>query len=266
MKNRKRLLSMILAVMIIMGAAGTALGAGNYITKKIWQGPITMYKNSQQVQLGVHPIIMDGTTYVPVRAMAQLMGMNVTWDGTSRSIFISDNTQANMAYYAQVIASHEAQVKEQKDRITKLEAEKAELQKKLDEANKKIDNRRTDSRSASDLEHYLNRNYDRANIDGQSLVFDYTVTEKSSRQYNNRYRLLVEVSVRGNTLDRSLRNSSEFISFLERGVVYEIRRGYRYDRDYEYDYDDIDIEVTDRENRRNDCSFYVDSRGNLRGN
>lgn len=262
MKNKKKFVSILLAVLIVLGTAGTVLGAGNYITRKLWQGPITMYRNSQQVQLGVHPIIMDGTTYVPVRAMAQLMGMNITWDNASRSIFISDNSQANMAYYAQLVAANEAQMKELKSQIEKLEKEKKDLQTKLDEANKKLDDRRDGYGNLTELERQLNRYAGRATIDGQDLTFDYTVRESSYNRTTRRYDLTVTVEVRGNTKNSSLRNSYEFIRFLEGYVVNEVRR---YGRSSSYDYyDRFDIDVIDREYRQNNCSFYVDSNGTVR--
>lgn len=257
MKNRKKLLSMILAVLIIVGAAGTAWGAGNYITKKIWQGPITMYKNNQQVQLGVNPLIMDGTTYVPVRAMAQLLGMNVTWDNASRSIFITDNSQSNMAYYAQLLAANEAKEKEYKKQIEQLESDKKELQNKLDEANKKLDKRGSSSSSdLRDVEDDLNRYCSKARIDGRDLRFDFTVREGRYRS-GSRYDITITVTVRDN--DGSRLNTSAFIDFLEDDVLKEFKRSYRSN----FDYDDITFEVEDYKDRRNNCTFNVTSSGRV---
>lgn len=260
MNSKKKFVSILLAVLIVVGAAGTVLGAGNYVTKKFWQGPITMYKNSQPVQLGVHPIIIDGTTFVPVRAMAQLMGMNITWDNASRSIFISDNQQANMAYYAQLVQQNEAQLKEMKTKIETLEKEKKELQKKLDEANKKLDDRRDGYGNLTDLERRLNRSVGRATVDGQELTFEYSVKENSYNRNSRRYDLEISVDVRGNRKNYALKDSSEFLRVLA-DMVYEVRR---YDNSaYDY-YDNFDIYVYDREYRENNCSFYVDGQGRVR--
>lgn len=38
----------------------------------------------------VEPFIYDGTTYLPVRAVAEALGKEVTWDGTTKSVYISD--------------------------------------------------------------------------------------------------------------------------------------------------------------------------------
>ena len=34
----------------------------------------------------VEPFIIDGTTYLPVRAVANALGLNVTWDGTTKTV------------------------------------------------------------------------------------------------------------------------------------------------------------------------------------
>ena len=36
----------------------------------------------------VEPFIIDGTTYLPVRAVASALGKEVDWDGTSNSVYI----------------------------------------------------------------------------------------------------------------------------------------------------------------------------------
>jgi hypothetical protein len=36
----------------------------------------------------VYPIVNDGTTYVPIRAVTQIFGENVSWDSTTRSVVL----------------------------------------------------------------------------------------------------------------------------------------------------------------------------------
>ncbi|MBR5791553.1 MAG: copper amine oxidase N-terminal domain-containing protein [Ruminiclostridium sp.] len=38
----------------------------------------------------VEPMIYDGTTYLPVRAISNMLGEEVTWDGETRSIYIGE--------------------------------------------------------------------------------------------------------------------------------------------------------------------------------
>ena len=37
----------------------------------------------------VHPILYDGTTYLPVRAIGELMGKSVSWDGATQTVTLS---------------------------------------------------------------------------------------------------------------------------------------------------------------------------------
>ena len=53
---------------------------GNYITSKDVNGNI------------VEPFIIDGTTYLPVRAVASALGMNVRWDGETSTVFLDEKT------------------------------------------------------------------------------------------------------------------------------------------------------------------------------
>ncbi len=44
----------------------------------------------------VDPFIIDGTTYLPVRAVADALGLSVTWDGATKTVFLKSNV--NQAY------------------------------------------------------------------------------------------------------------------------------------------------------------------------
>jgi hypothetical protein len=38
----------------------------------------------------VEPFVSDGTTYLPVRAIADALGKNVSWDNATKSVYIDD--------------------------------------------------------------------------------------------------------------------------------------------------------------------------------
>ena len=40
----------------------------------------------------VEPFIVDGTTYLPVRAVGEALGKDVSWDGTNKTVSIDDKT------------------------------------------------------------------------------------------------------------------------------------------------------------------------------
>jgi len=50
---------------------------GNVVTPKDAQGHV------------VEPFIWEGTTYLPLRAVADALGLNVTWDGNTYTIYLT---------------------------------------------------------------------------------------------------------------------------------------------------------------------------------
>ena len=40
----------------------------------------------------VHPILYNGTTYIPLRAVGELMGKSVSWDGTTQTVRLDSTT------------------------------------------------------------------------------------------------------------------------------------------------------------------------------
>lgn len=56
----------------------------------------------------VEPFIYNGTTYLPLRAMADLAGMSVTYDGAIKSVYLWDNLVASNTYLMEVCLPYEA--------------------------------------------------------------------------------------------------------------------------------------------------------------
>ena len=50
----------------------------------------------------VEPFIYNGTTYMPVRGTANLAGMDVTWDGATKSVYLWDEMTADDTYLLDV--------------------------------------------------------------------------------------------------------------------------------------------------------------------
>jgi hypothetical protein len=61
----------------------------------------------------VEPFIADGTTYLPVRAVAEALGLTVSWDGSTKSIYVGEQPEkaaapADNAAYAKYLAAEAA--------------------------------------------------------------------------------------------------------------------------------------------------------------
>lgn len=50
----------------------------------------------------IEPFIYNGTTYMPVRGTANLAGMQVTWDGATKTVYLWDKIPANEIYLMEV--------------------------------------------------------------------------------------------------------------------------------------------------------------------
>lgn len=92
--------SKVLVSIILILALSTTLSASSLIrevTGKENKGITVKYNNQvQNLKDGhgeaVYPVIIDGSTYLPVRAIADMMGASIIWDGTTKTISIQGNS------------------------------------------------------------------------------------------------------------------------------------------------------------------------------
>lgn len=62
---------------------------------------IKVYLEGQKLELEdtngqtVQPIVINGTTYLPVRSISESLGLNVEWEQSTKSIFLSKKTPSN---------------------------------------------------------------------------------------------------------------------------------------------------------------------------
>ena len=76
---------LVLLVGVLIGSLGTfsiALG----------EQPIKLIVNNQEIQSDVPPQIIDGRTMVPIRAVGQALGCQVSWDGDQRAVIITSGS------------------------------------------------------------------------------------------------------------------------------------------------------------------------------
>lgn len=103
---KKRLQGLIAGVLI-----GTILTNGVAFAKQISETAELFY-NSIKIYIDggeivpkdangniVEPFIMNGTTYLPVRAISNAFGKDVEWDGTTQSVYIGEKDQTKPDNY-----------------------------------------------------------------------------------------------------------------------------------------------------------------------
>lgn len=73
----------------------TVTGTGSNVTTKLTVGKNKAYVNGSEVNLDVPAKIINGTTMVPVRFVAESTGWNVAWNGPTRSVIITSQDYVN---------------------------------------------------------------------------------------------------------------------------------------------------------------------------
>lgn len=96
MKMKKRVLAVALVVVLAVMLAVPAGAAFRSTTINVVYG-LTLKFNDQAVKLTdakgntVDPIVYNGTTYVPIRAISELFGAGVDYDSSSGTAFVYDD-------------------------------------------------------------------------------------------------------------------------------------------------------------------------------
>ena len=88
----KRIVSMVVAAVCLLGFNVQTTSANT---------PIRIFVEGNHINLRdangrtIHPLVIDGTTFLPVRAIGEAFGRQVNWDGNSQSVFVG-NRPANV--------------------------------------------------------------------------------------------------------------------------------------------------------------------------
>lgn len=94
---KKRLQGLIVGILfgiMMVGVPVLAKTGSNYI--EVIYDNIKLYVDGVKIEPRdsngsiVEPFIYNGTTYLPVRAIGEAIGKTVTWDGTTKSVYIGE--------------------------------------------------------------------------------------------------------------------------------------------------------------------------------
>ena len=100
MNNWKKSLSLLLTLAMLLGLGGTALA--DEVTG-LEDENVTVTIDGEEVELtdadgdSVAPVIIDGSTYLPIRAVAEALGLDVDWDRVNREVQLATNGSAGSA-------------------------------------------------------------------------------------------------------------------------------------------------------------------------
>lgn len=99
MKKYRGFIAGMLTMLLIVSVAGTASATLGKITKELEYRNIKVSLDGEVLDLKdsagnhVEPFMFDGTNYLPVRALAEALGLNVTWDGSTSTVVLTTGDQ-----------------------------------------------------------------------------------------------------------------------------------------------------------------------------
>jgi hypothetical protein len=84
-----------LAVAGFLALGGSAWAEGKYSTVKVYFEKLNMAINGQQVETSKESLLYNGSVYVPIRNLSELLGAEVVWNDLTRTVdlnFIADQS------------------------------------------------------------------------------------------------------------------------------------------------------------------------------
>ena len=92
----KKAVSLILAVVLVISLSVAVFATTGTKTAELAYRGIKITLNDEEITPRdatgsvVEPFIIDGTTYLPVRAVSDALGLNVEWDGANFTVKLSE--------------------------------------------------------------------------------------------------------------------------------------------------------------------------------
>jgi hypothetical protein len=238
-KNYKKVLISVLALMMIFGTV--ALAAEGIFDKKLTAtyGRIKFtYKGNDvtkliETQYGTPAFTVDGRAYAPVRAMADLLGVDIDYDNNTHTVKITDSKEE----------SYKLDLDKKNKEIEEMEKEIEELKNEV----KKIKDGTVDKGDLKSLETSLNKKYG----EYEKVEFDVVLKENKDN-----------ISIDINTDLRNTRDEQNWIKmkysdkkYLMEDVVAEVKKA--------FPNTDVTGNIYDASSRKNLYTFRQNKNGSL---
>ena len=98
MKKYRGFFAGMVTMLLIVTMCGTAIATVGKVTKELEYRNIKVSLDGKILDLkdaagnSVEPFMFDGTNYLPVRALAESLGLNVAWDGSTNTVVLTTPT------------------------------------------------------------------------------------------------------------------------------------------------------------------------------
>lgn len=100
--KKTKIIAVVLGVLFALVA--TVSASSGFVEATLRYRDIRVTLNGERIFLvdasgaPVEPFIIDGTTYLPLRAIANALGLAVGWDGTTSTVILIENRVKYMVY------------------------------------------------------------------------------------------------------------------------------------------------------------------------
>lgn len=107
MKNLRSFLAGMITMLVVMALIGTVFAANKRITKELVYKDIKVSLDGELLELKdasgdpVEPFMFDGTNYLPVRAVSEALGLEVSWDGETSTVILTTPQARRPTYITQ---------------------------------------------------------------------------------------------------------------------------------------------------------------------
>lgn len=88
-KEIKSFISGVLVTTCLFISVSTVSAKSGTETIKVTYNNIKMYLNGNQISSTVEPFQINGTTYVPLRVVSDSLGVDISWDSSTNSIYMN---------------------------------------------------------------------------------------------------------------------------------------------------------------------------------
>lgn len=96
--KKKSIITITVCIVLIFALSICAVASNGNKTAKLYYRDIKINVNGETITpkdatgKTVEPFIIDGTTYLPVRAVAEALDCDVSWDSSTSTVIITDKT------------------------------------------------------------------------------------------------------------------------------------------------------------------------------
>lgn len=83
---------------------------GYKTTLDVWSGAVKINYDSQDMTNQLNPIVINGSTYLPLRSAGTLFGKNITWNDATKTVVIKDNPNSTIGALQNQITLKDAEI------------------------------------------------------------------------------------------------------------------------------------------------------------